>query len=236
MTTSDHPSPHPYALVQEPGCWRLTFDSAQTTVPDRIVLLYLACLLPHPRVQLSAARLAAKIQTRRRLRIGLAGLPHPDGASLLPDAASIVEELPDSLADSRMFRNLRRDLAALQATLDDDHASEPEKAEARRDLDQLLKLQRQYLGRFRDTADKAANTLRRNLSRFVDFLRASPRGQAMPHPVLLRFADHLEQYLLLPSRLYAGPRARHARADLAGGLIYNPPPGIVWFVSPSILP
>jgi hypothetical protein len=228
MTPPPQPPPPPYALVQEPGGWKLTFDASQTTLPHGAGVLCVAHLLKCPRVPVPAARLAAQIQTHRRPRTGLTGIPDPDGGSLLPDDTSIIEERPDKIGDSKLLRELRRQHAELEALLDNERASEPEQAEAQRDLEQNEKIQHQYLGRFQDTAQKAAETLRRSLYRFLDALRAPSRGRTVPDPLLVRFADHLEEYLIIPSRRYSGRRARRARAELAGCLIYEPPPGIVW--------
>jgi hypothetical protein len=228
MTAPPQPPPPPYALVQEPGGWKLTFDASQTTLPRGAGVLCVAHLLQCPRVPVPAARLAAQIQTRHRPKTGLTGIPDPDGGSLLPDDTSIIEEAPVKIGDSKLLRELRRQHAELEAILDNEQASEPEQAEAQRDLEQNEKLQHQYLGRFQDTAQKAARAVRKSIYRFLHTLRAPPRGQTAPHPLLLRFADHLAEYLIIPSHRYSGPRALIARAELAGCLLYEPPPGIVW--------
>jgi hypothetical protein len=228
--TPPHVPPPRYALIQEPGCWRLTFDGSQTTLELRVAVGCVAYLLQHPGVTVPAARLAARLQSQRRPKTGLTGIPEPDGGSMLPDADTVVEEAPVKLGDAKMLGELRRKHAELEAILDDDQASEPEKAEAQRDLEENEKLQHQYLGRFQDTARKAAETVRRSLHRFLATLRAPPRGRTVPDPLLVRFADHLENFLLIPSGRYSGHRARFARAERAGGLIYEPPAGVIWAV------
>ena len=149
---------------------------------------------------------------------------------MLLETGSIVEERPDRIGDSRILRDLRREHAELQATLDNEQASEIERAEAQQEVEQNEKLQHEYLGRFQDTAEKAARAVRKSIYRFRDGLRAPPRGQSVAHPVLVRFADHIEKHLIIPSQRFSGCRARIARAELAGCLIYEPPPGVVWVV------
>jgi hypothetical protein len=222
-----------YALAWEPAGCILTFEGSQTTLEHGVALLHVAYLLTHPGVPVPAAQLAARTQVRRGRRGGLTGIPNPDGGFVLLEAGSIIEEPPVKIGDSRVLRELRRQHAELAAVLESEQASEPEKAEAQRDLERNEKLQHQYLGRFRDTAQKAARAVRKSIYRLLNTLRAPPRGQRAPHPLQLRFADHLEQYLIVPSRRYSGHRARITRADLAGCLSYEPPSGIVWVGTPT---
>jgi hypothetical protein len=219
-----------YALRREGGIWHLTFDGQQTAFTQGLAVLYVTHLFRRPGIPISAARLVGVIQGRRGSERGLTGIPAPEGGSVLPEAGGIVEEPADRIGDSRALRELRRQHAELEALLDDEQASEPEKAEAERELEQNEKLQHQYLGRFQDTAEKAARAVRKSIYRFRDTLRAPPRGQSVAHPLLVRFADHLEKHLIIPSQRYSGRRARIARADLAGCLTYEPPHGVVWLV------
>ena len=197
-------------------------------MPHGLGILYIFHLLMYPSVPAPAARLAAKIQTRRHRKAGLAGIPNPEGGFMVPDEDSVIEESVDKIGDSKVLRALRRQHAELEAAIDSEQASEPEKAEAQRDLEQNEKLQQQYLRRFQDTAQKAAEAVRRAIYRFLDALRTPPPGRKVGDALCIRFADHLEEFLLIPSRRYSGHRARIARADLAGCLIYEPPPGTVW--------
>ena len=54
----------------------------------------------YPSVPAPAARLAAKIQTRRHRKAGLAGIPNPEGGFMVPDEDSVVEESVDKIGDS----------------------------------------------------------------------------------------------------------------------------------------
>ena len=225
-----HPDPPRYVLRQEGMLWHLTFDGQQTSLMRGRAVLYVARLFGRPGVPVPAPRLAAEIQSQLRPEGGLAGIPDPDGGSVLPEAGSIVEERPDRIGDSRILRDLRRQHAEWQAILDNEQASEIERAEAQQEVEQNEKFQLQYLGRFQNTADKAARAVRKSICRFRDGLRAPPPGQSVAHPLLVRFAEHIEKHLILPSQRFSGRRARMARAELAGCLIYEPPPGVVWVV------
>jgi hypothetical protein len=143
--------------------------------------------------------LAAEIQSQIGLQAGLTGIPDPGGRSVLLEAGSIVEESPDRIGDARTLRELKRQHAELEAILDDEQASEPEKAEAEREVEQNEKLQHEYLGRFQGTAEKAAHAVRKAIYRFRNALREPARGQKVADPVLVRFADHIEKHLILPS-------------------------------------
>jgi hypothetical protein len=227
-SSAEPPTVASYALSREPGCWRLTFEGGQTTLEHEMGLLYVGYLLIHPRVPVTAAWLAGEFHTGLGRRNNLTPIPDAVGGFMLPDDASIVEEPPVLVGDSQTLRELRREHAELVAVLEDARAPEAEKAEAQRDLDRNEQLQHQYLGRFQDTAQKAGHAVRKSIYRLLETLRTAPRGQTAPQPLCLRFADHLQEYLIAPSRRYTGRRARIARADLAGCLTYEPPPGVVW--------
>jgi hypothetical protein len=219
-----------YALRPDGDIWHLMLGGQQTSLTGGLAVLYVARLFGSPGVPVPAARLAAQIHSQIGPQAGITGIPDPEGRSVLLEAGSIVEESPDRIGDSRTLRELRRQHAELEAILDNEQASEPEKAEAQQEVEQNQKLQHEYLGRFQGTAEKAARAVRRAIYRFRNALREAPRGQKGAHPVLVRFADHIETHLILPSQRFSGRRARIARAELAGCLIYEPPPGVVWVV------
>ena len=219
-----------YALRREGEIWQLTMGGQRTSLVGGRAVRYVARLFGCPGVPVRAVRLAAEIQSQIGLQAGLTSIPDPGGRAVLLEAGSIVEESPDRIGDARTLRELKRQHAELETILDNEQASEPEKAEAEREVEENEKLQHEYLGRFQGTAEKAARAVRKAIYRFRNALREPARGQKVAHPVLVRFADHIEKHLILPSMRFSGHRAWIARAELAGCLIYEPPPGVVWAV------
>lgn len=78
--------------------------------------------------------------------------------------------------------------------------------------------------RHSDQASKAYDRIRNQLNRLMNRLRAE--GESTP--AVSAFAEHLEEYLVKPSRRYSGSRRSRVRAGLAQTFTYEPPPGVVW--------
>jgi hypothetical protein len=92
----------------------------------------------------------------------------------------------------------------VEAVLDDDEATEPEKAEALAELEQVYEFQKKHAMRSRGNAEKLVRAVRVAITRFHKHLEAATDGKAQPHPVLRPFADHLAKYLITPSARFNG--------------------------------
>jgi hypothetical protein len=224
------PGPSLYSLRQELGVWHLVFEGREALLRPERGLLYVAWLLQHPPAQpLHAVDLAACIPALYRAQLGLGPLAHPatGRAAPLPSHARL-QERSLALDDAQSLRAVLRRERELEALLEDESPSEPEKAEALRELEALAQFQRQHGHRSRDAAARAVATVRKALQRLQAHLRQALDPQGAPHPVLRPFAEHLERYLLLPSARYVGRGGHYPRHGPAGGFTYEPPPGVKW--------
>jgi len=102
------------------------------------------------------------------------------------------------------------------------------RAEARRDIEAIVKHLRSQPRRPTDKAQRAVRAVRMAIKRFHGNLGAAVDERGRPDRVLAAFAEHLEKHLLIPSARYSGARAREARGQLAGCFVYERPEGVEW--------
>jgi hypothetical protein len=196
----------------------LTFEGEQAVLRHQQGLVHLAWLLANPGGEpIHALELAGRIAAARRREIhGLApGLA--EGAVVRQRSVSM-----DLAAASRALLRRQREL---ELVLEDDRESEPVKAEAQRDLEALMLLQKNQFRRAADASTRAAHAVRKSIHRLHRRLAESVDARGRPHVLLRAFAAHIEKYLLVPSRRWAGWKIAGGHA---GCFIYEPPPGIVW--------
>jgi len=226
-----NPAPQPrYALRKGLGMWKLIFDGQEAYLKHERGIFYVAWLLYNPPEQpIHAIDLMAKIPEIYRQQLGLAPLVDPTtGKSVNLESHARIQERSLALDDAQAMRAIYRKEKELEAILDSEDATEPEKAEALRELEELAEFQRQHTRRSQDSARNAVDAVRkairrlhRNLVREVD-----PKGN--PHPVLCPFALHLQNHLLIPSARYIGPGSPPSKKGPAGCLTYEPPPTVSW--------
>lgn len=190
----------------------------------------MAWLLQHPPAEpLHAVDLAAQIPTLYRAQLGLHALTDPGTGHSVPLARHArLQERSLALDDAQSLRAVLRQERELEALLDDESATEPEKAEALRELEAIVEFQRRHSGRSRDAAQRTADAVRQSLRRLHARLAAAVDASGAPHRVLRPFAEHLRRYLLVPSSRYAGRGNRPGPTGRAGCFIYEPPPGVKW--------
>lgn len=99
--------------------------------------------------------------------------------------------------------------------MDDDGASEPEKAEALRKLEELAEFLRHHALRSKGNAEKLVRAVRLAITRLQANLAKATDGKGQPHPVLRPFADHQAKYLIGPSARYNGRMGARTRAGVA---------------------
>jgi hypothetical protein len=128
---------------------------------------------------------------------------------------------PDN--DEARRRHLQK-ARELKETLDDPSASESDLSAAREELEQIADHLSRDQRPARDEAKKAADAIRATMNHLLRTLAKSN------DPVHRDFATHLLQHVILPSHRFSDPKARHARGELAGCLLYEPPPGVQWSV------
>jgi hypothetical protein len=150
------------------------------------------------------------------------------GQSVALESHARLQERSLALDDAQAMRHLLRKERELETILESTDASEPVKAETLRDLDALVEFRCRDSARAKDSAQTAANTVRRAIHRFHERLRCAVDAQGNPHPVLSAFADYIQNYILIPSARYSGHGGPYARAGLAGCFTHEPPENVRW--------
>ncbi len=183
-------------------------------------MFYVAWLLYHPPDHpIHAIDLAAKVPEIYRQQLGLPTLVDPfTGKTVQLQSDARLQERSLALDDREAIRRLFKKQQELEAILDSD-ASEPEKAEALRDLEQIYQFQKHHARRTTDTATRTVRSVRRAITRLQHHLQATTDVTGQPNPALRAFANHIQRQILIPS-------ARHTAHP--GCFTYEPPPDIHW--------
>ena len=219
-----------YVLRKGLGVWHLTFDGKEAVLKHERGIFYVAWLLQNPpEIPIHALDLIGKIPEMYHKQLGLPQIVDPETGKSSPLASHArIQERSLALGDVEAMRVVLRREKELEAILDSEDASEPEKAEALRELEELAEFQRQHGSRTTDGAQRAVRSVRMAITRFHQHLLAATDAEGNPHPVLRQFAAHVEKHLLIPSARYCSSAGTGARGHLAGSFTYDPPPGISW--------
>jgi len=214
--TTDHRQrdAHRYALRRGLGFWELTFQGRQAIFKHEQGALYVACLLLDPPSEPIHA-VALALQAR-----SLAG----QGAS----AGDILQQRSLGLEDAATVRALWRRQRALERVLEDDHETEPVKAEALRELEEVTEFLRKSPWRSRHGAERCVRAVSMAIKRLHAHLAGAMDAEGRPHPVLQAFARHLHEHLLIPSGRGDGHGGARVASAPAGCFTYDPPPGVAW--------
>jgi len=125
----------------------------------------------------------------------------------------------------RRLWQIRRKYAAVE---DDPDASEIERREASRIVEQIDEhLSKAVVAQTSNTA-KAYDRVRQAITRLVKNLTAFQDNQGNGNGVYHAFAEHLQKYLIEPSSRYSGSRSSRTRAQVAQTFTYEPPDGVTW--------
>ncbi len=222
--------PKSYSLSKGLGVWNLIFNGRCTVVKHEQGVSYVAYLLGNPPAEpIHAFELIAKVQAAASHHSCPVELIDPrTGIAMQLDKYSRIQERGLGFEDLETLRSLRRKEQELEAILDDADELEPVKAEALRELEQIVALQRRHMRRSEDNAQKTVRAVRRAIARFHVHLESALDAEGRPHLILRPFALHLETHLLIPSARYSGVRRPLARRGRVGCFTYEPPPGVVW--------
>jgi len=220
-----------YVLRRGLGFWELTYAGRRVVLKHEQGLFYVAWLLLDPPEQpLHGMALALKASAAFAITPRASSmLSDPTNGQAVPVAReATVQEYDLGLDDAKAAAALRRKQRELEALLDDPAQCEVAKAEAVRELEQIYRYQQEDPGRLDRTAKKCVRTVRMAIRRFHQHLAASLTASGKPHPVSRAFAQHLEEFLLVPSARFSGRRGARARVGIAGRFTYEPPPGVRW--------
>jgi len=116
-----------------------------------------------------------------------------------PGPAEATRQRNLGLDDAAAVRALWRRQRALEAVLEDDRESEPVKAEALRELEEVTEFLRKSPWRSRGGAARCVRAVSAAIKRLHVRLAQAVHAEGKPHPVLQAFARHLFEHLLVPS-------------------------------------
>ena len=229
-TISPQPPRQRYALHKDGGYWTLVFDGQQAAIKHEKGVLYVAWLLAHPPPQgIHAIDLAAQVPAIYRRQLGItSAVDESTGKTVALDATARPQERSHGLDDLEAARGLRKKQQELEAVLDDDDATEPEKAEALAELEEVDAFLKRHALRSKGNAENLVRAVRLAITRFHSHLADATDGHGQPHPVLRAFAEHLAKHLITPSAHFNGRMGARTRAGVAGRFTYEPPEGVAW--------
>jgi hypothetical protein len=212
-TDGNHGDGGRYALRRGVGFWELTFEGRHAVFKHEQGALYVACLLLDPPPEpIHAVALALK--TRE-----LAGEP--------AGATGLVQQRNLGLDDAAAVRALWRRQRALERVLEDDDETEPVKAEALRELEEVTEFLRKSPWRSRHGAERCVRAVAVAIKRLHRHLAEALDAEGKPHAALQAFARHLYEHLLIPSDRGGGHGGARVAAVPGGCFTYEPPPGVV---------
>jgi hypothetical protein len=153
-----------------------------------------------------------------------------EGAGQVAEPDEVFQERGMGLADAAAVRALWRRQRALERVLKGRHESEPVKAEALRELEEVTEFLRTSPWLSRHGAERCVGAVTLAIKRFHDRLAGAVDAEGKPDPVLRAFDRHLYEHLLLLSGKCCGRAGSWAVAIPAGCFTYEPPRGLVWEV------
>lgn len=217
-----------YAIRKDCGVWRIIFDGHEFYIKHERGMLYVAYLLTHPNESFHALDLMARIPEIYRRQLGLPEITDPvTGNQVTLESHSRLQERSLALDDRQAMRALFRRQQELEAILDDDSQSEPIKAEALRELEEIAQFQKHHGERNKDAAQRSVSAVRQSIKRLHLRLATASDIHGASSPLLRAFADHLQKHLLAPS-LHHTRGETHSTPGLAGSFAYQPPPATHW--------
>ncbi len=203
-----------YVLRRGLGFWELTFEGRQAIFKHEQGALYVACLLLDPPPEpMHVVALALKAR---------------EMGGQAPGPAEVIQQRSMGLEDAETVRAMWRRQRALEAVLEDDRESEPVKAEALRELEEVTEFLRKSPWRSRGGAARCVRAVAMAIRRLYSHLAGAVDAQGGPHVVLQAFGRHLREHLLTPSGRGGDHRKARALSPFAGCYTYEPPPGVVW--------
>ena len=226
------PSEQPrYALRRDGFLWHLTFEGREAILKHEQGICYVAEMLGHPGERIKKLNLTAKYSAPKcKGRWSIEVYDPATGKYDTPASTEPVHEAALATDDHEARRAYQERARELIETINDPTETERAKEEAREELEEITAHLSKESRQLRDPTKGAGDAVGKAIKRFLDSLFEPEGSAASPQSVRRAFAEHLQQYLVIPSRRYAAPRARKARGDLTGCLLYEPPAGIAWVV------
>jgi hypothetical protein len=221
-----------YALHREGSLWRLTFDEGRAILKHEQGICYVAEMLSQPGKWVKKLNLAARCSSPRSQGGGGIEIYDPATGNYEPPASmEPVHEAALATDDDEARRAYQARARELKETIDDPTETERAKVEARKELEAIVAHLSKDSRTVRDPTKAAGDAVHIGIKRFLRNLVEQGDTVSSPLAVRRRFAEHLQRYLVVPSRRYVAPGARKARGELTGCLLYDPPGETRWAVS-----
>jgi hypothetical protein len=228
---AQHPDPPRFALRRDGDVWHLTFDAREAMLKHEQGVYYLAEMLTHPGERIKKLHLAAKYSGLKSR--GLCTIEVYDPATGRIETPASMEPVHEAAlaTDDLEARNACKARAReLKETIEDPTETDAAKMEAREELEQIVAHLRRDNRVVRDPTKASGDAIRSALKKLLRNLMEPGGSAGTPQSVRREFAQHIERYLLIPSRRFGAPQARMARGELTGCLLYEPPAGVTWIV------
>jgi len=220
-----------YALRRDGPFWHLAWQGRSAVLKHERGLCYVAELLSHPREPLKKLSLAAKYSRSRSASGGIEVYDPASGCSDMPASTAAVQQFSLADDDAEARRRCLARARELAAIVRDPGRTKQARAEAEAELRQITAFLAKDSRQNRDAAKVAGDAVRNAITRLLRRLLAGDGSASGPEAVRHEFALHLQQHLVIPTSRYAGPKARKARGELTGCLLYEPPAGVRWAIS-----
>ena len=219
-----------FSIRKHISFWSLTFNGQEACFDHEQGAYYVAYLLLNPPDEpIHGMALDVKAHGHfRQLSGETLAIDPATGATITVGYDALIVERSLGLDEAEGLDYLWRKQKELEKILEDTTASEPVKAEVQRELQELYAYQATRPAPSLTTAQSCVRNVRRAIRRLQARLAEALTPDGKPHPVLRPFAQHLEQYLLIPSTRYCKPGAALAREGTTGTFTYEPPPGVSW--------
>lgn len=203
-----------YALRKGLRVWELYFDYERALLKHERGIFYVHWLLYHPdETPIHAIDLMAKVPEIYRQQLGLAPLVNPaTGRPVELESHARLQERSLALDDRQAMRAIFKKEKELEAILDSDDATEPEKAEALRELEEIIEYEKNHARRSRDAAHNLTDSVQTAIRRLRRHISQGAEARTPAHNLLLHIKKHMP----------AKPN------HMPGTFCYAPPPWVNW--------
>ncbi len=223
----------PYSIRKHISFWSLTFNGQEACFDHEQGAYYVGYLLLNPPdepIHGMALEMKAEAFFGCKPEVPCETfITDPQTGQILTLACDAdVAERHLSVDDAEGCDYIWRKTEELEAILEKDIASEPVKAEVRRELEDLYAYQQKTQSRVRDTSRKTVRAVREAIHHFHQTLAKALDPKRKPHPILRPFAEHLQHFLIIPSARFCKVGHVRSKANGAGCFTYEPPAGVNW--------
>lgn len=220
----------PYRIVRLAKGWKIVFSGQEAILTEQGGMRFVEYLLKNPPVQpIHVLELEAVTAPVSKVFSGPQEIVHPETEeSVSVDRTAILQERNLGLDDAETQRALWAVRKESQAILDNPLSGPRERAVAQKSVEDIDAFLKRNGVKETSGAKASYDRVRKAFSRLLKLLKEFRDQQGRPEPVFIQFAEHLDEYLIQPSRRYSGTSRSRVRAKVAQTFTYEPPPGVTW--------